>query len=548
MKYYTSIFLAAALLGGSLAAMLFPASAEALDIKDVRKGVVRVICIDEKRIGYGTGFVINDSGTIITNHHVIDTAKDGGTIKILTDDLAERLKPEVEQKFGKRVDPNAGVVSDQLQIEIIQYLMPKLPGATVKWSDPKRDLAILESYSLQDTTPLALTKSERVSEGQKVYALGYPGVSDKVGVTAFLTLKVLDGIVASKEHNSAAGVNVYQITAEISPGNSGGPLVTEGGEVIGINSFHISSQSGASSRYAIQIDEIIKELDSRNIKYTPGGLQPSFSWGWVTVVIITLVALAGLSVAGIAAARALSKRSHKPASKPVAVLKGIRGEYAGSEIALDGNPIVIGRDPHLCQLVFPPSADDISKKHCAIRYDAANRAFLLEDCKSANGTFLQSGEEVSAGRPRRLNPNDRFYLGGPENMFEVQITAANGLPAPPPGPNPVPVLQGLQGEYAGSRIQLGPKSVIIGRDANQCDLVYPASFKDISKRHCVLRYEEASRAFLLEDCASTNGTFVMMGQAAKQVRPGQPWRLNPGDRFFIDNPANLFEVRLESRS
>lgn len=424
----TIIISAAVVMTSLLSISLYPRGASALEIQKLRKGVVRVICLGPGGISFGTGFVINESGNIITNHHVIAAAENGGDIKILTDDLAEELKPEIERKFGNRVDPNVGVVTDKLQIEILKFILPKLPDASIKWSDDTRDLAILMSGRLEGASPLELSGSDLVSEGQKAYALGYPGISDKVGVTAFLTLKTFDGIIASKEFNSACGVKVYQITAEISPGNSGGPLVTEQGEVIGINSFHIGSQSGATSRYAIQIDELVSELDRQDIDYALVSGSPRFIILLFPVFVLAM--LAG-SVAVILVAKqkghlTLSKLIPQQRKTPVAVLRGIQGAYAGSEIALDGSSLVIGRDPRFCHLVFPPSAGDISKKHCAIRYDAASKAFLLEDLASTNGTFVVCGErpeQIKPGSPRPLSSNDRFFLDNPVNLFEVRLEA-----------------------------------------------------------------------------------------------------------------------------
>ena len=88
---------------------------------------------------------------------------------------------------------------------------------------------------------------------------------------------------------------------------------------------------------------------------------------------------------------------------------------------MDEDLLAIGRNPRLCQLVFPGNATDISKRHCILRYDVIKRVFLLEDAWSANGTFLISGEHVRPGTPYMLKPGDRFYLSDPNNLFEVGL-------------------------------------------------------------------------------------------------------------------------------
>ena len=585
-------FFGISLIAALLAVLLIPGKVAALEIQDVRKGVVRIISIGNNTVSTGTGFVINDSGNIITNHHVIANTLSGkSTIKVLTDDLAEQLKPEIEQKFGSRVDAQAGLVDNKLKSEILTYLLDKLPDATVKWSDEKLDLAILGSSSTLGLSPLSLSPSKLVNEGQTVYALGYPGKSDKVGVTAFLTLKTLNGIVASKEFASSSGVKVYQTTAPFSGGNSGGPLVTDCGEVIGINSFDIGSRIGnvsvgESTRYSIQVDELISQLDRQGIDYelARSSCSPQAQGrSWLMLAALgfaIMLALAAVVIASTGRGRRAVKHAtqgfytRRPSPPPLPTpalggmprILGIKGEYAGKIIEPCDRPLLIGRDPAACQLVFPSSLEDVSKRHCVLRYDPASRTFTVEDSGSTNGTFIISGgksERLLPGQVRRLNPGDRFYLGSPENMFEMQMSGVGEGVIDPRSPNPDPriptparpphgrreaaMLRGLQGEFAGKTVELGDRSLVIGRDPQACQLVFPSSLEDVSKRHCALRYDPASRAFALEDLGSTNGTFVVSGGGGDQLKPGEVRRIGPNGRFYLGDPGILFEVKLEYR-
>lgn len=88
---------------------------------------------------------------------------------------------------------------------------------------------------------------------------------------------------------------------------------------------------------------------------------------------------------------------------------------------LDGGPTILGRDQRIANLVFPPRADSISKRHCTIRWDVARKVFVLEDLGSTNGTFLASGERLIPGQPQDLRPGDRFYIGDLRNQFEVRM-------------------------------------------------------------------------------------------------------------------------------
>jgi pSer/pThr/pTyr-binding forkhead associated (FHA) protein len=559
---------AVALIATILWILLLPGYAGAFDTQDLRKGVVRVVCRVDEGLSMGTGFVINDSGTIITNHHVI---AGGQEIRVLTNDLAEELKPEVEKKFGDKVKSTDGLVSDELEGEILGYIWDKLPVAHEKWSEEKRDLAILECGA-KGLSPLSLTRSDLVHDGETVYALGYPGKGDKVGVTAFLTLKTYNGIVSARLVYSNTNERVYQTTATFSEGNSGGPLVDEFGGVIGINFLAVGQQIahvqlGETIRYSIQIDELIPELDARHIAYKLGSPKGDRDWfvtgGIVLAIILGFAAIGVASRRGRQAVKEVVERSrqlvkpgpspdpHPSGPHPAVFLAGIQGEYAGRTIPLDDKAVVMGRDPSSCQLVFPTSCQLVSKRHCALRYDPARRKYLLEDLGSANGTFVISGlsgikdERLAPGRARELNATDRFYLGGLETVFELRASAADHGGHEEPRPSPVPVLLGVKGEYQGRAVEIGEKEVVMGRDPGSCQLVLWRSSSDVSKRHCSLRYDKTIGAFVIEDLSSTNGTFVVSGAGPEQIKAHTLRRLKPGDRFFLGDPEVLFEVALE---
>ena len=110
-------------------------------------------------------------------------------------------------------------------------------------------------------------------------------------------------------------------------------------------------------------------------------------------------------------------------STPLPVLRGVSGEFRGSVIELDEEPLLIGRDPKLCQLVFPVQTQGISKRHCIIRFHPRSQCFLLVDCNSANGTFLIGGERLPNGGSLLLNAGQQFYLTDPQNLFEVNFEA-----------------------------------------------------------------------------------------------------------------------------
>jgi len=118
-----------------------------------------------------------------------------------------------------------------------------------------------------------------------------------------------------------------------------------------------------------------------------------------------------------------------------------------------------------------------------------------------------------------------------------------GAEKPPPLPDRA-FLRGLSGEFAGMDVELDDGPLVLGRDPRASHLVFTANPGEVSKRHCLVRRDPSSGAFLLEDCWSTNGTFRENGE---RLEPGRPHPLRSGDRFYAASPENLFEFRRKER-
>jgi serine protease Do len=148
------------------------------------------------RRGTGSGFIFDSDGYIITNHHVIDGA----------DQIIVRL-------------------ADRREFE-----------AEIIGSDPQSDIALLK-VDAEDLPTLDFGDSKTLRPGEWVVAIGSPFNFDQ-SVTA--------GIVSAKGRstNQQQYVPFIQTDVAINRGNSGGPLLNMEGEVVGINSWILSSSGG----------------------------------------------------------------------------------------------------------------------------------------------------------------------------------------------------------------------------------------------------------------------------------------------------------------
>jgi serine protease Do len=166
----------------------------------------------------GSGVIIDSSGTIVTNDHVIRGAS---AVHVVLAD-------------GRQID------------------------AEVVGADAQNDLAVLH---VQSKTPLPAAKLGTSSDlmiGETVVAIGSP-----FGLTKTVTSGVLSAMGRSFKANDQLYIDFLQTDAAINPGNSGGPLLNVDGEVIGINTAIFSGAQGIG--FAIPVDKvrrIVQELKS----------------------------------------------------------------------------------------------------------------------------------------------------------------------------------------------------------------------------------------------------------------------------------------------
>lgn len=101
----------------------------------------------------------------------------------------------------------------------------------------------------------------------------------------------------------------------------------------------------------------------------------------------------------------------------------------------------------------------------------------------------------------------------------------------------VTALLGTSGQYAGSSVKLDTYSIILGRDPNQCNLVYPNELDTISRRHAEVRFNAGTKTYEIIDY-STRGTFVNQVKLTK----GLPKTLRVGDVIYISGNTQSFKV------
>jgi len=203
-------------------------------IAQIAQSVVEIGALKNGQVaGIGSGTIVSPDGLIFTNRHVVEGADD---FLILI--LQDPSEPPVERFLASVVG-----VSEQIDFALLQI---------------DRDINgnALNTASLNlPTIPLA---SERARLGEAISVFGYPGISE--GYLVYTT-----GAISGIQNETVNGARVplwYNTDAEISPGNSGGTVVNQRGEYIGIpTAVRSETTTGGRLGGILSLPAILAELN-----------------------------------------------------------------------------------------------------------------------------------------------------------------------------------------------------------------------------------------------------------------------------------------------
>lgn len=208
--------------------------------KRLAPAVVTIVLVDDsgEELGGGTGFLIDQSGTMVTNHHVVERGR------------------KVNVKF-----------MDGALYEDVMMLA----------DDPANDLALLRLTLNKPKSgkpplfePLKLGNSDTVVVGERAIAIGNP-----LGLDHTLT----DGLVSARRMIN--GRPWIQMSVPISPGNSGGPLFNMRGEVIGVTTAQILGEAmsvrAQNLNIAVPVKILAQHVQASYPEARPFGQRPGSS-------------------------------------------------------------------------------------------------------------------------------------------------------------------------------------------------------------------------------------------------------------------------------
>ena len=193
--------------------------------KNYSKSVFYLYNPDVKAMG--TGFLVDDSGLVLSNWHVAEKA---------TNMFVWTL-------------PEGGDKSIKFLFEKQDYYM-----ASVIATNKKQDLALIKVSGLPKTIkPVNLGSDDQIEVGDNVYAIGHP-ISYPWTFSSGMVSQVRENFEWDYDDTFTHTANVIQMQTPISTGNSGGPLFSSEGKVVGVNT--LGETQGQNINFAVAVNQV----------------------------------------------------------------------------------------------------------------------------------------------------------------------------------------------------------------------------------------------------------------------------------------------------
>lgn len=344
-----------------------------------------------QQVSLGSGFVVDETGYIVTNHHVIDKAQE---INV--------------------------TLADERQL-----------AAEIVGSDVKTDLALIRVKTAEKLPTVKLGNSDKIRAGDWIIAIGNP-----FGLGGSVTA----GIISAKSRDIEAGAydNFIQTDASINQGSSGGPMFNMNGEVIGINSAIYSTSGGSMGiGFATPINLakfVIEQLKSKG-KVDRGWLGIKIQDADNGIVVTSVAEDSPAKLADIEAGDVIISLNEQKITDPKQFSRQIAETSEGSKITLktlrNQQPqiknLVVKKMPDLplVKPTTPPQTNDdnnlLGMEMAELTPELIER-YQLE--KDSNGVVVVAVKSGSDAEIKGIKPGDLIAAIDKKKVWDINDVRA----------------------------------------------------------------------------------------------------------------------------
>jgi serine protease Do len=218
--------------------------------------------------GSGSGAIISSDGYIVTNAHVVEFSQ-LEDVEIATQAL-EQIAADVSQIYGYEYNATYNYIFDYVRFTGVEKVLKViLPGGDILDGEIKsfgasinegKDVAVVKIEG-RNLPTLTLGDSDDIQNQDNIWVSGYPAAaeSDLLSPDSSLVSTMNAGQISATSKKTEQGSPVIQLNAAATHGNSGGPVINEKGEIIGLLTFRgdtVNGQEVQGFNFAVPVNTV----------------------------------------------------------------------------------------------------------------------------------------------------------------------------------------------------------------------------------------------------------------------------------------------------
>ena len=499
-------------------------------------------------IALGSGFFISSNGYIATNAHVVSTTHDGE--EKAKQALFYQMVAQIARQLGK--DPrslNINLINQYSQFQSFKLIhhvfipdgssfpfeIKQYGAPTGESQDQGKDVAIVK-IEVKNTPILKLADSEKVKLQDHVTVIGFPGAADTFN-SGLLDSKsafeatINDGKISARK-TATSGAPILQTSTAATHGNSGGPVVNDNNEVVGLLTFRgdtVNGQEVSGFSFVVPSNTVMEYVRSAGAQNEEGPTDKLYREGlesyWAqhySDAIPKFEEVKRLFPQHSEIERLLqSSQQAKAEGKDkssfpfwlVAVVLVVLFVIIAIVIIVIVGVLIMRRRGKKKPAVALPSSTPSPRDKPAPAYSP-----------SPAQSYSPSPAAAKASSPAPA-PTPAAYAGGDQGRtIDLSRTVAI-TPEMSTEPINYGSIKFVSGALAGKEFEIKPDGEFVGRDGSSSQVVIPDP--RISKRHLWIGVREGR--VVIVDQESRNGTFVNDPKSPRVKETS----LNPGDTVIL---------------